>query len=56
MICLLTSATIPKAAFPTDLIVNAEKMYGNIAPSKSPAKIYGFFNEIALSSVSRSAL
>jgi hypothetical protein len=38
-ICLLIYSTIPWAAFPTDLIVKAEKRYGNIAPIKSPAKI-----------------
>merc|ERR1712072_712507 len=39
--CLLTSSTIPLAAFPTDFMVKAEKAYGNIAPNKRPAKISG---------------
>ena len=39
LICLLTYYTIPKAALPTDLIVNAEKIYGSIAPRSRPAKI-----------------
>lgn len=48
LICLLTSLTIPNAAFPTDLIVKAEKIYGNIAPNNSPAYISGCANEIWL--------
>jgi len=41
LICLLTYSTIPKAALPTDLIVKAENIYGNIAPTSKPAKISG---------------
>jgi len=55
LICLLTYSTIPNAAFPTDLIVKAENMYGIIAPSSNPAKIYGRVKEM-LSPVYRSAL
>jgi hypothetical protein len=47
LICLLTSSTIPKAALPTDLIVNAENTYGNIAPINNPANTSGLVNEIS---------
>lgn len=47
LICLRTYYTMPNAALPTDLIVNAENKYGNIAPSNNPAKISAFFNEIS---------
>lgn len=46
LICLLTSFTIPNAALPTDLIVNAENMYGNMAPINRPAQISGCANDI----------
>lgn len=48
LICLLTYLTIPKAAFPTDLMVKAENKYGNIAPSSRPAKTYDCTSEILL--------
>lgn len=46
LICLLTYSTIPKAAFPTDRIVNAENRYGSIAPRRRPAKTSGWANDI----------
>lgn len=46
---------MPKAAFPTDLMVRAEKTYGNIAPINSPANTSGLVNEISLP-LSKSAL
>jgi len=48
LICLLTSATMPKAAFPTDRIVKAENMYGNIAPINKPVKMSGFVRVILM--------
>jgi hypothetical protein len=37
---------MPNAALPTDLMVRAEKRYGNIAPSNNPANISGSVKEI----------
>lgn len=47
LICLLTYSTIPKAAFPTDLMVIAENTYGNMAPMSKPANTSGFVSEIS---------
>ncbi len=38
------------AALPTDLIVNAEKTYGNMAPINKPANTSGLVSEIEVPS------
>ena len=38
---------MPKAAWPTDFIVNAEKAYGIMAPNNKLVKIIGSSNDIS---------